>query len=825
MGLLRKFGLTWLVLAGFLAWCRAPLASAQESHDTFEEQLREIRQLGDATALDKLEVLLAQHRDEAQRRSCYRQIKARLTKYDPPPPSAAEERLLQTARAESDHAETLLLGRHTITLVGGKYAEEAKACEFTTNLDLAYLALREVFSVDPVKRCGHRFVIWFPHNKANGWTTNGETLRVWVGVAQAGHPNGFFDYVHEFGHAFLWDFRGNPIFAGGFGEGWCDFCKVIAAERLAFLGPPFADEYPRLLKAFRQTGRLEHLNTRLPIEHIVAYAPSTSVLVELLERTRPAGGVLDWKPLERLMADLAADQVRRPPGFLWPAWQADAYKRYFASCDVTEILRRYRFPPDGLGNWSLFESVGRADAATTVRQWRVLGPIPDPKNDRLRDDPLDLANFVVRDSYELDGRTYHWQSMTADARGVLELGQLAGARKACRFYLVGNIPSDGLSPAVFYISSDDDAEVWLDGALLHVFQGNRGTNPRDPDRALGQIEAGKIVALVANRGGPTGFHLRVDVNPSYRRIYPTMLKDGDVPQRRGLVEYLGSRILDGGLATPLLVKALRDADAQVRARAAWGLGGVRNDVEVVDHLLAAWSEERDAEASSALRDAVNELTLRSFDSASAAQRWWKGKRPSYAEDFFVECERAMLYGDVRGGFYGNQEGACGGQTIDRGWGGGPDDELRLRLKAPHRGCRRLVIRYRAASDCQVRIQIKHGASVVYDRKGVKLSRATGTGWRRAFVNLPELDAGWYSVMLSESTGRPVLDVIGWTAEEQGNRGAGEHVKDVTPGGKLNLKQSGEHSGPCPRANPEESQLPATFQGHIVGFSPHTSGFH
>jgi hypothetical protein len=744
-------------------WCGLSGAVAQMPATTFVRQVEDTRRLSDAEALDKLEALLTPDLAEAQRQQCYQEIAARLGKFDPPVPNAAEKKMLEQARAGSDYTDEVLLGRYAIVLAGREYADEARRCGFMTQLDMSYIVLRDTFSLDPVGKRGHRYVIWFPRNKPRGFTTNGGSLHVWVGQAEAERPDGLLRYVHEFGHSFVWDFMGNPIFAGGFTEGWCDFCKLIAAERLAVLGEPFAEAGPKLRASFRRAGREEYLRTRLPIEEIIDYAPSMSLLVELLETTRSGNGTLDWSPFNRMLADLAADSIKRPPHCMWPAWHAALYLQYFDRDDVLPILREYRYPPEALAPLTPDAATALADGGEVVREWRVLGPIPDPAEGRLRDDPLDVANFEVRDAYEIDGHTYRWRTVTANKQGVVELGKLEGARESCRFCLVADLPVERPTPAAFYIGSDDDAAVWLDGTLLYTFSGNRGTKPRDPDRACGLMRAGKIVALVANRGGATGFHLRVDTDSPYTRIYPGLLHDGDQACRLGLVEYLASRIFDGDCATALLLEALGDADPRVRARAAWGLGGRRNDAEVVKGLLSAWSTENDADVAEAMGDALSELLFQPLRSASAARRWWNSNEKDWVPAFHVECERAVPLGDRIGGFYGNQDGAYGGQTIDRGWGSGREDELRVRLYAPADGRRRLVIRYRANKDCHLRVRVQRGPETVFDRAKVELSATSKDDWSRAYIELTQLKAGWYTVILSDPSGQPLLDVIGWAA--------------------------------------------------------------
>jgi hypothetical protein len=766
-------------------------AAVRAGHGDFDARLRATESLTDDAALAALECILADIRTArleradrqtavardaagrvkqpspdprltAQRESCYRAIAMRLKTLTPPLPTAAEAELLQMARRQSDHADEVLRGRYTLLLCNADFATAARAAGFAQHLDLAYLALRETFGVDPVQRRGHRYVIWFPRTKPRGHTTDGGRLTIWIGVAHATRPDAFFQYVHELGHAFLWDFHGNPIFAAGFGEGWCDFCKAIAADRLDFLGPPFADQYPKLAGGFRDAGQQEYLQTRLPIERIVGYAPATSLLVALLETTRATDGPLDWTPFERMLRDLADKHRPRPPDMLWPAWQADTLRHYFAPYDVTNVLREYRYPPEALGDWSLEQALSPADTAEPVHEWMVLGPIPDPQHDRLTDDPLDIANFTLMRSHEIDGQTYTWQTLAAKPDGVLPLGQLPGARDAARFYLVARLPASQSRHATFFISSDDDVAVWLDGAPLHTFNGNRGVQPRNPDRAFATISEGKVVAVLANRGGATGFQLRFSPTSPYDRYAP-LLRDPDAAVRRGVVDYLGSRLLDNGQRTPLLIAALADEDAAVRARAAWGLAGCRNDAAVVDALVQTWSSECDDRAAAAVRAAVAELTLQQPGTAAVARDWWPRQRTEYEHSHFVECEYARLGGDAIGGFYGNEDGACGGQTIARGWGSDASHSLRVRLRASTPGPRQFVIRYSAARDCSLAVRIGRDAATIVDRPGVALPRTPPGDWRCARVDVPPITPGWYTILLHTPRGTPALDVLGWTA--------------------------------------------------------------
>jgi hypothetical protein len=759
-------------IVAFVVLCTvARFASADDR--TAHAQAKQLAAAGrHAEACDLLESLILRDPREPERQAA---ITALLEVLPKAAPSLRDEerRTVENLRRDHPAGTELLPGRYTIVLATPAFAARARQNGLVSYLDLAYVLLRDLFDVDPVRIRGHRYYI-FPHaTKPGGHTTNSDWLGLMIGRSDWDNADWFERFFHELSHPFI---NLQPLEhwrCGGFGEGWAEFMQAYVPERLAFLGPPFAGRFAWYVSEFAGCGRREYLDTRLPIEEIVAYGPSSSYLMALLQTTRRGRGPVDWSSFRRMFRDAGRTPPVRYAWGDWPACVARDSLRYFDAAKVRPVLRRYRFPPEV--EWERVRPLPppirdseecrkrradwRAEGVTVIADWQVLGPIPDRNGERLRLDPIDDENFIFRDTHAIDGKTWKWRTdAKIDACGTVYLGELAGGREPCVFYLYAKLPTDASGPLRFWISSDDDCRVWLSGERVHAFWGARGVDVDNADRAFGDAGSGGgwVLAKVANLGGPAGFHLR----------YAPAVPFAPASERASYMEYLGSRRVPWTFVAPALFDGLQGADAAVRAAAVRALAGRRNEPAVVDAIIRAWTIETDESVEAAVRSGLGELTFENSAATESARRWWERNESAFKDRWYIEAERVYGVDPVEGGYFGNNPGAFGGQCISRGWGNDPAHYFEVVLRASRPGPHTLRIRYTCddSQPARLRVMIRRGPRAVFEKKDIVVRQTNDRStWRWLSVPLPSLEPGRYRVEVGVSRPGGAIDVdtIGW----------------------------------------------------------------
>jgi hypothetical protein len=761
------------IAAGF-----APLHAADIP---FRDRFAQALKLPPVQACERIEGLLVEDPPEEDRRACLGKLRE-LLPAAAAPLSEVERPLVADLEAKSLPIAEVLLGRYAIVLATKEFARNAKAGGLMPLLDLAYILERDLLAVDPVAKVGHRFVFFPDKAKPGGWTTQSSQLIVALGQDAATHGAWEDVIAHEINHGFGYYHPARYMFGGGFFEGWGDFAQAYVADRLAFLGPPFAGRFAFYAGAFAECGKNEYLNTRLPIEEIVAYGPASSLWMRLVLQAGDGKKTPDWRPFKRFFHESLAAPPPWTPGHLWPVAMARELLRVFGNERTWDVLAEYRFPLDQGSRRELEQWIERARAAkpisrlerwkadgeTVVREWRVLGPIPDPEARHLAFDPLDAENFVLRDEYTIAGKTYRWRTdVPVSEDGIVDLSSLPDSSGPCVFYLLANWPASEPPPVTFSIASDDEVAVWLDGELVDWFRDNRGTWPDDPDRCYARMKkgGGQILAEVANWGGKTGFHLRACPKGPFEYSYKLELRSPDTKRRLAAVRFLGSRRVtaDGGIVIDALAQALDDGDETVRVAAARALAGKRNEIKALSALWKRLAVEKDDAVKPVLFAAIEELTFQRFESSEAAGKWWHKDEKEWKQSSFVECEYAYALRTISGGFFGNNAGAFGGQCVARCWGENPNQSLSLVLEVPQTGPRTFVLRYACVRDtARVSLCVKRGDEVVFTRDDVALPPTQEwSAWSWLEVPLGELKAGRYHVELLKPNGCIDLDVMGW----------------------------------------------------------------
>jgi hypothetical protein len=748
------------------AACALLLTSHLAAQPTFHDDLRRARSLKPVEACNALEPLHDRYTTEQERREVLRALKDKLPA-GASPLNPGEERVINDLKLRSLAIGDILVGRYAITIATPEFARRAQSSNYVLNLDLSYLALKDMFGNDPIARIGRRFIIFPDKDKPGGHTCNGRELIVQVGRADADNAEWLEQFVHELTHGFQFAHPASrSLFMEGFFEGWAEFAKAFTADRLAFLGPPFQGFFDVKAKGFVAGGENEYVNTRLPIEEIVPYDPAAGLLTELVLTTRKNGHV-NWQPYRRLFRE-SFDQRFESPWHRWPVLMAHRFLGAFDPAKARRTLQKYRVPCDDASIAAVKLSLdGKPDPGSQscawISEWRVAGPLPNASNMGLDWDPLDIEN-ISRDSSVLDAapaaKGSSWRSEKADDRATVWLSREHSNQS--QFYYLSAHVTEPRGPVTLFISSDDDCLVFIDGELVHMFRGNRGVAPDLPDVSFAHITGpGLIAVLVVNHGGPAAFMMGIAADSPYATSYPAAVKVGSPADRSAVVRYLGSR--RGPLATPLLIDALNDAEPSVRAAAAWGLGARRRDPDVVEALIARLARESPA-TNIAILDALEELTFERFENAAAAKRWWDKRRSRYVASGIVEAETALGHRTMLGGFFGNLAGAYAGQCLNRGWGSDRNHWAGLTIESG--GTNTFAFRYTAAeADRTIKVRVRRGVETVFEREGVTVPKTTDwSDWHWLRLGIPPLPPGRYHVEILEPSGPICLDVVGLLAD-------------------------------------------------------------
>lgn len=639
-----------------------------------------------------------------------------------PPVSEREEReCLSWMRAANPQAVRTLVGHRVIVLATEGFAKSAEASDFLRYADLGYFALAHLWGVDPVARVGRRVVIWPDPALDQGQRCVGAELRVHVGRADWDNAQRIERYFHEFTHGFQYEHRAGHLMRSGFYEGWAEFMQAAVVEHLAPLNSAFEARSEHYASHLPAAAQREYLDTRLPIEEIVAYEPAAGLLMELVNSTaKSPRGPRDWGAVRALLqAPASAD--RATPWHLWPARMANDLSAAFGAERARPILAKYRFPLDDASLAAARASTSRAE--TTPRRpaaarWSVLGPFPKRPDDGLEFDPLNAADLAWRwarttgedAAPALDvQRAGAWRTVAPDGNGVVPLASAEG--EPAYFYLAAALPPELRTRLTLFIGSDDDCAVWLDGELVHHFRGERGCTPSHPDVAYADATSsrGQLVALVANRNGASAFSLTASVGGLLFEGFEQRSASKLASERSAAVAYVGSR-RQRQPARVLLERAARDSDPQLR---------------------------------------------------NAALDWL----PATKAGSLREAEDAYFLGSIRGGYFGNNRGASGGQCVARNWGGDARNWLALPLVVEKAGPQRLSVRYATPYDGSLRVRVRSGDRVLFVSGALRLapSGADWNSWKELEVTTGSLEPGVVYVELFEPTGAPDIDWVALAA--------------------------------------------------------------
>ena len=142
--------------------------------------------------------------------------------------------------------------------------------------------------------------------------------------------------------------------------------------------------------------------------------------------------------------------------------------------------------------------------ARLVADWQVIGPFPLKGPDPFPPDgPIDLkATFPGR-----DGAAVGWRAAVAsNPQGVIDLAALYTAERDLVAFGVAEIRSEAAGKGQLRIGSDDTIAVWLNGKLVHRYDGGRSLQPGQ-DRIEVDWQAGvnRLVVRCGNLDGNWGY--------------------------------------------------------------------------------------------------------------------------------------------------------------------------------------------------------------------------------------------------------------------------------------------------------------------------------
>ncbi|MFO0857230.1 MAG: hypothetical protein U0640_07740 [Phycisphaerales bacterium] len=639
----------------------------------------------------------------------------------PAPPVTAKEQAdcIDWMRKANPSITQTLVGHHVVVLATDGFAARAAKSDFVLSIDLGYEVLVHIFGVDPSARVGRRFIIWPDPDMPGGHRCIKADLRIHVGRGDWDNAEWFERYFHEMTHGFQFEHPATHLMLGGFFEGWAEFMQGAVTDHLSPLGPPFSGRGDWYAEHFPKSAQFEYLQTRLPIEEIIAYDPSAGLLMELVNSSKTKDGHRDWAPLRRLLRRPFAEP-RWTPWHLWPAMMASDILDAFGEAKARPILAKYRFPLDRCSleraraqNWGSDKpDPSPRNVLNDVDAWHALGPFENARRFGIEWDPLDAEDMAWRwRKLAADTatpptdptRNARWRPVKPDANGMISLDGPSGG--PAYFYLATTLPPDLREPLTLYISSDDECAVWLDGELVHFFRGTRGCTPDHPDVAYADATGnkGQLVVLVMNHGGTAAFSIAVDKGGPLFEGFDQRFASKDAAERAAAVSYAASRRIQQPVKA-MLARAAKDPDERVRR----------------------------------------------------AARWWRDSRPNSSGDY-REAEDAYFRGSISGGFYWNNDGASSNQCVARRWGESPANWLSLPLEVSSAGPHRVRIRYACPVNSQLRVKVRRGDRFVFESQIQKL-KPTGKDWNSwgwHDVPIPEsvtLESGVYHVELVEPSG-------------------------------------------------------------------------
>ena len=151
-----------------------------------------------------------------------------------------------------------------------------------------------------------------------------------------------------------------------------------------------------------------------------------------------------------------------------------------------------------------------------IEDWIVLGPIPLYEEDSVRRELVQkflfehlFADSIVTNPIVSGYSRYDWSEAHADSHGRIMLSSLYATTNQMYSYSLCLVESHDSAKVLIGFGSNDDAEIWINGALVHQICRGRMI-VTDDDIVPVQLIPGRNIILVRvdNRGADWGFCFR-----------------------------------------------------------------------------------------------------------------------------------------------------------------------------------------------------------------------------------------------------------------------------------------------------------------------------
>lgn len=166
--------------------------------------------------------------------------------------------------------------------------------------------------------------------------------------------------------------------------------------------------------------------------------------------------------------------------------------------------------PEATGYKIGIDSYQILHTAPYIKSYLVLGPFLKA-GISTTDEPIrpEIELDLERTFEGINGKTIHWQEVTTEADGFLDLNKNIGDGDIAAGYTLTHVYAPKATGFVLLLGSDDAITLWLNGTEIHRNDVIRPTIP-DQHAILCQMEAGwnTIISKTSRNGGYWGFYLR-----------------------------------------------------------------------------------------------------------------------------------------------------------------------------------------------------------------------------------------------------------------------------------------------------------------------------
>jgi HEAT repeat protein len=146
-----------------------------------------------------------------------------------------------------------------------------------------------------------------------------------------------------------------------------------------------------------------------------------------------------------------------------------------------------------------------------VTSWWLLGPIPDQKGDLLKTSLPPESQVDLEKEVTIGSVPYRWKpSRSDDPLGALDLALALGAGDRRGAYLYAEVEAAEATEGLFKLGSDDEVACFLNGARVHLAEGDRGlTLDQDVVKVTLRKGPNRILLKVVNHTGGWEACLRI----------------------------------------------------------------------------------------------------------------------------------------------------------------------------------------------------------------------------------------------------------------------------------------------------------------------------